>query len=498
MRIFFLLGILVFLISCGKENDGNNEESFNKNSGNPTTREINTETDPDKRLTETIDWYHVSCEKPMECPGYMAMLVAEWKDDLGYYNTRCSSFLIGDDVLATNAHCIPDDLKEGDSCVDRIYALFPKSKGKTGQKIGCGRILSILRDEDLGYDYAFLKLSEKTGREIPEVDQGERLIGKDVKIWKIDPRESNYGLVRMVTCKPIDDSLNSFESFRTLYPPRFSYTECENLNGNSGSPVLNGDGKVIGINQSRWRDYTPEDEFFKDLIPDGHLELISFGTNFGCLCKKEEGYTFNCENTPKSCRYVRDGLEKEEIFEQILREKAKMLLSEGDRQLLQNIVGDFKGYPLEMDWQFHGNYELDGSNNKSYKIYVGMVPKCIKSYSEFFAKSSTEGIWTGDDFLFRIPGTTLCEIETTFNSKLQIIGMKINPVKCFNLDSRLEFAYTNRAERTIGGPDFRVMWGYEGKEKKEFVFSRGIGLDPCPENSSESPSTDLERHSSFD
>ena len=40
----------------------------------------------------------------------------------------CTSFLIGNSLLVTNSHCLPEDLKAtGTSCAGRIWANFPAS-----------------------------------------------------------------------------------------------------------------------------------------------------------------------------------------------------------------------------------------------------------------------------------------------------------------------------------------------------------------------------------
>jgi hypothetical protein len=482
MRLCFFLKMLVFifLISCGKGNNGKIEGTFSKNSGNPTTREIYTETDPDKRLREVIDWYHVSCEKPMECPGYMAMLVIEDKVDFGFSQYRCSSFLIGDDVLATNAHCIPDDLKEGDSCVDRIYALFPKSKSKGEKRIGCEKVLSKIKDKDLGYDYSFIKLSEKPDREVPEMDHGERLNGMDVTIWKVDPRESYFGLIRKNNCKLLNDSLLTYSRFSPPFSPNFGYSGCENLHGNSGSPLLNGDGKIIGISQSVYTNFAPEDEFFKDFIPDGYLELLSFGTNFGCLCKKGEAYTYECGNTPESCRKKRSQREIDEQFDFQMREKAKIFLSFESKNNFQDIFGELKGNSLEWKIGFSHRYKIESGIYKAHKVFANLIPKCIKNYEALVTESSellVDGI--SNRFLL-FPGAIICEIDASFNSKLQMVGMKLNPQKCFNSDFHLSFLDSGSAIEVSKDPSLNITWEPDGMaEGHDYPYSREIILGRC-------------------
>lgn len=480
--IFSLL-FLVFLISCGGDSSKESDVSVPRTSERPVMRDIFTGTESDKRLVDRLDEYYVSCERPMECPGYMAMLAVEMKQDLGYKVGRCSSFLIGPDVLATNAHCISDDLKVGDSCVDRLFILFPESKDKAPERVGCEKILSVFRDQSAGYDYAFIKLAKKMDREVVEIDQGIRPDGMGATIWKVDPYDDTYGLVRNSRCELFADSFY-FNYFFTGFSPSFNFSGCQNIPGNSGSPILNGEGKAIGINWGVTENYKESWIFYKNLVPDRHLEFLNFATNFGCLCKKGEAYTHQCENLPASCSEIMVESKKKTFEDSLLRKAAKKFLPEEDFLFLESTVNHSGDFPVKFDfgYWYYIEYLGNSSNKVDIMIFAGPVPKCIGSQEglellgKYLGQHEGSSVYSSEVF-----GISLCELEVNFNSRLQISGMRLDRAKCFGVSGNLMWKKLGEGSGSVGSGRFQYKWGFEGKEGKiSPSYLRGFdGITSC-------------------
>ncbi len=216
--------------------------------------------------------YKVSCENLENCPESVAGIATDGK-------SVCTGVLLQDDLIATNLHCIPEDLRKEDaSCKGRISVTFPATKSMPAEEIACAKIKSVsppLKNTPLTPDYAFFKLEKRTSRMKVPVNTSGFTDGESVTIFKIDPQGNGTGLLKKVTCTAIQKSLAN-PLFLNNKSPVISLVPCSVIKGNSGSPLFSADLEVKGLLNSMG---TATDVNLKQ----APFSQVAFGSNFSCL-----------------------------------------------------------------------------------------------------------------------------------------------------------------------------------------------------------------------
>ncbi|QDK44817.1 hypothetical protein DOM22_06395 [Bdellovibrio sp. ZAP7] len=216
--------------------------------------------------------YPVTCENLDACPEPVVGLIQDGK-------SVCTGVLVAEDTIATNLHCIPEDIRQNDaSCKGRIVVTFPASRSREEQHEDCEQIKFVsspLKDTPLTPDWAIFKLAKKAPRMHAPINTNGFSDGELVTMFKIDPTDKGTGILRKVTCPAIQNSLaNPF--FTGVKSPIIAMVPCETMKGNSGSPLMTASMEVKGLLNSMG---TAADVNLKK-APFYH---VSFGSNFACL-----------------------------------------------------------------------------------------------------------------------------------------------------------------------------------------------------------------------
>lgn len=220
--------------------------------------------------------YFVACENPEDCHSAVAGILND-------ESNVCTGVLVREDVIATNLHCVPENMrKEGASCKGRISFTFPENKKEAQEFADCDQVLSVssaLKDTPLTPDYAFLKLSKKSSRKPAVINTTGVANNESLTIYKVDPHE-DVGLLKKVTCKAAQKSMLN-PLFMSAQSSVISLVPCDIVSGNSGSPIFSAAGEVKAIINSQGLP--------ADIPVDADRFNVAFASNFSCLNIPELG-----------------------------------------------------------------------------------------------------------------------------------------------------------------------------------------------------------------
>lgn len=154
------------------------------------------------------------------------------------YLARCSSSLIGEDLVLTAGHCIDDDLKKW--CRD--YAVVFDYADGVGDKLvdkknvfNCKEVIYRKFEGAFDEDLALIRLERKVPqREIIPVSKNPVTVGIPL---------SMIGYPMGISQKIVDDG-----SVTRIGPDKYSFRhKLDTFSSNSGGPLFNSDGEQVGV-----------------------------------------------------------------------------------------------------------------------------------------------------------------------------------------------------------------------------------------------------------
>lgn len=164
--------------------------------------------------------------------------------------SQCSSFLIANDILATNSHCIPDYLKgSGSSCEGKMAVRF-LNRDVQKSIFGCKKVLFYSSlDKVFGSDVAFLQI-EPTGITPFQIHKEGLKDDQKITMMKVNPWGYKAGgTLEVENCNVAWNTLLNIKA-TGLWSETGLAWGCHVIQGNSGSPVVAENGQVLGVMQS--------------------------------------------------------------------------------------------------------------------------------------------------------------------------------------------------------------------------------------------------------
>ncbi|NDG85588.1 MAG: serine protease [Proteobacteria bacterium] len=254
----------------------------------------------------------LKCPFSDECEPALAMVSIVAEDGV----ERCSGFLISDDEVVTNDHCVnkglymksAGDKKSGISCAGDLYVHFAGGKGVNAIDAGCSEIKVRSVEKGLAsLDYAVIKLDQKIPDRAPlalETRLESYGNGDKVKIMRVQMDGATSG-----SFDGAQNELHCQISVRTFLLPDLidtfsgllSFGDCAIQQGNSGSPVIDADGKVISVIQGYLviPEDSPEKKKLDEALLDGSYGQVAVGSMARCVSGIPGGVERGCTSLPE-------------------------------------------------------------------------------------------------------------------------------------------------------------------------------------------------------
>ncbi|MCB9073310.1 MAG: trypsin-like serine protease [Bdellovibrionaceae bacterium] len=242
---------LIFCLGC-KNKDAISTPTQPQMIKNEITPQPQTRIAVDTWFTKAMKAAKITCDG--ECPKNIGM-VGFFEEDYGEdtYVEQCTGFLVAPNIFATNYHCVPEKVKNGETdCTSSMAIAFVDKSGENTLRT-CKKVLyhsNVGEVIDLD-DYAFIEIEPFNVTPF-KISQKGIEDQKTITITKLNPYDDDRlgGAIETATCTTVQNSvLNLF------YINQYSRTAlalgCEAMGGNSGSPIFNDKGEVIGLLQSK-------------------------------------------------------------------------------------------------------------------------------------------------------------------------------------------------------------------------------------------------------
>lgn len=285
-------------------------------------------------IVEILSQSELQCGKSDVCPADVGMVVIRMNDSLG----QCTGTLVAPDLVLTNSHCIPQDLKDQPNANCNDFLGFVKRDDKALKQIASCQelvyfsILSAGAEGNADIDFALFRISHALVRpnEIHKISRNGFSDMASYHIYAVDPIDNELGvpdgnLVRK-DCLAVFGSLLVPE-FNSKLSPLVSFfgDSCHVIGGNSGSSIRSENDDILGVMNKGHRPGSQSSGLFhnsKNVVP----ESFGLGINFACLALKgvDELIPSACPQTNSiTDKNFQGAFDKSKIEEQELAEVSK-------------------------------------------------------------------------------------------------------------------------------------------------------------------------------
>lgn len=255
--LIILLSIVAILSGCGRKSDSNLSGNSSSDARPQSSRAPSEDVLPVGRVStehlsnsiELIRRAQAFCDRNQNCPEGVAVVGVALERSAH----QCTGFLVGSNLVMTSAHCLPNNL-DGVSCRSRISVVFPSivrnQHRVRGIRVGCEEIVkrTIPSDPLRSLDFALIKTTAPVDRTPLRVNHDGVGDGQELKVWRAQFGNSTgiVGRISSTTCSVQRETVLSYGS-DSSHNPIEVLVDCPIQEGNSGSPVLNSQGEVVGI-----------------------------------------------------------------------------------------------------------------------------------------------------------------------------------------------------------------------------------------------------------
>ncbi len=244
----------------------------------------------------------LTCASAEDCPGNVGLLLLA--DQAGGFLPgtpslgACTAALVGEDLALTNSHCIPEAVKQNPAlCGERLRLILPRTRAHKEERLACRELLgSSARPTPMSPDLALFRLEKKVTRPALITRREGIADHAALKITSVTPQLASLtGVIQSQRCESAAHSYR-MPVYQNEKSSVFVLGDCESVPGNSGSPVLNQKGELVGLLQAalpisasglaEWTPHLDGAETFASL---------AMGTSLRCLRAELNSWQWNEE-----------------------------------------------------------------------------------------------------------------------------------------------------------------------------------------------------------
>lgn len=246
-RSFPILILLILITACGKrETNGKKIISLNE-----------------EKLQRIVEDQNFECDAidGGSCPSGVSRLVI-YNAENPAESALCSGFLISNNLLVTNNHCVSTELECKNTYVS-IYAGESLVRAKCDSIVHTEVDNQILKKKKI--DLSVLKLDREISLQPLPLSKENLIEGDSLKAWVVDHLSFKKARITELRCE--------YQGNETS----LKLKRCPIIEGNSGSPLLNAREEVVGVMWGSTVDETISANF--PIIERRKLEEFGFATS---------------------------------------------------------------------------------------------------------------------------------------------------------------------------------------------------------------------------
>lgn len=386
------------------------------------------------------DKFTLSCAST-SCPANVGAVLVKKGSEI----TTCTFSLVGEDVVLTNRHCIPDEIAQDGSLCPNISLIFNQNGVK--QVVECANVISVPAEYQAGQthqlDYAFLRLKTKMVIPFLALDNSGIQDQETLTAFTVTPnftnKEKPSATIESKTCTA-DMNTVMLSTFQSAQSPVALFKGCLIQHGNSGSPLLGANGQIKAVGQAAYlppRNYSIKKAIAADAAPavanqtyNNHLgekiiaDKVSLATNVACM----DAPALGLNHTSEDCGITS---QKESALTSQLYIKA-----EDDKKILQQVndlVTPINAQAVTLKWIASPKIRpVSAAENKNWKIgRFSLIPLCIKAdatveQGTLNAPEMTVSMDTDDNLR---PVTAVDSTSQTIAFSTSLAALKADPTK---------------------------------------------------------------------